>query len=65
MIYFPRTVYFKDGKAIGAGVGGSHQKKHDSMEVIFLPSDHYDFIGPIKVCGKTKAEIENEAATYE
>ena len=59
MNLYSRAVYFKDGKAVGAGVGGSHQD-FDHMEVMLLPSDHYDFIGPIKVWGKTKYEIEQE-----
>ncbi len=64
MQFIARTVYFKNGKAIGAGFT-SAQFEADKAEVIRLPTDHYDFIGPIKVFGKTKEEIEKEAKTYE
>jgi len=61
---YPRAVFFKDGRAIGAGFTAA-SKEADKMVVMMLPSDHYDFIGPINVVGKTRAEIENEAASYE
>ncbi len=59
MDLFPRLVYFKDGKAIGVSPSAA-EFEADSKAVIDLPSKHYDFLGPIKVIGKTKEEIEKE-----
>lgn len=49
----PRGVYFKGGKAIGT----HPPKDYDDFVVINLPTDHYDFVGSIKLAGKTKEEI--------
>ena len=55
----PRSVYFKDGIAVGVGIGGWMQS-HDKMVVMELPSDHYDFIGLVDVVGKSIEEIEKD-----
>lgn len=57
----PRTVYFnKDGIAIGAGFSACEQEAAYSRGM-HLPTDHYDFLGPVKVKGKTESEIMAEA----
>lgn len=56
MTSYPRSIYFKDGKAVG-----SHSSlPYDTVKTIWLPSDHYDFLGPINIFGKTEEEIELE-----
>jgi len=57
MKMYPRSIYFLQGKAIGTFNLG----RHDSMHVMMLPSDHYDFLGSIDIIGKTKDQIELEA----
>jgi hypothetical protein len=59
---FPRGVYFKDGKAVGIS---PYAGEYDCVHTIFLPSDHYDFAGPVRVNGKTKEQIEQEAVWFE
>jgi len=49
-----RTVYFLNGKAIGTSFP---PLKYDKISVIAFPTDHYDYIGPIKFYGKTEEEI--------
>lgn len=56
----PRLVAFKDGKAVAVGQHCNHYSGA-KLEVIHLPTDHYDFIGPVDVVGKTKEQIEAEA----
>ena len=52
----PRNVAFVDGKAIAVGCAASLYR--DAVhKVIFLPTDHYDFVG-IDVVGKTEEEIQ-------
>lgn len=63
MQFINRSVYFKAGVCIGAGFCAAEQDA-DKTEVIALPTDHYDFLGPIKVLGKTKEQIETEATSY-
>ena len=58
--YFPRSIYFLNDKAVGSHPVG----KYDKMRVISLPSDHYDFLGPINIYGKTEQEIKEESKTY-
>ena len=55
----PRAVYFSENKAVGAGFAAPNV--YDAVFVINLPTDHYDFIGPISCIGKSKEEIEKEA----
>lgn len=63
MHFIPRNVYFRDGFCIGAGFS-SVEKDADKVEVILLPTEHYDFLGPIEVLNKTKTQIELEASKY-
>lgn len=63
MQFINRAVYFKTGVCIGAGFCAA-EREADATEVIALPTDHFDFLGPIKVIGKTKEQIETEAANY-
>jgi hypothetical protein len=67
MSKYPRAIFFKDGKAVGTTntMHGKGFDYYDSMHVMQLPSDHYDFLGPINVVGKTKEEIEAEIKSYE
>lgn len=58
-----RAVYFIDGKAIGAGFSPAMYSPKVKAEVIALPTEHYDFLGPIDIIGKSKAEIEAEVKT--
>lgn len=57
---YPRSVYFKNTKAIGT----FDHSDHDDMFIIQIPSDHFDFLGPINIIGKTKVEIENEVKEF-
>jgi len=55
-----RGVAFDDnGKAI---VAGNPTCFYKNMKVMWLPTDHYDFNGPLNVKGKTEQEIIAEAA---
>lgn len=59
----PRAVAFKDGKAISTGNSAEIAKIHDNtvqVLVVGLPTDHYDFAGPVDVVGKTLEEIKAE-----
>lgn len=47
-----------NNKAIVAGNAANHYPK---WKVLFLPTDHYDFIGPLDVKGKTEEQINNES----
>ena len=64
---YPRAVYFDmDGFCIGAGVGGmevARRTKH-TEKTMELPSDHYDFLGPINYLGKVKEQIEAEVKVF-
>jgi hypothetical protein len=59
----PRAVGFKNGIAVCAG-NAVHVNDLDSVEVIELPTDHYDFLGPVTVQGKTYEQIVQEALTW-
>lgn len=52
----PRNVAFVDGKAIAVGCAASLYTEA-VHKVMFLPTDHYDFVG-IDVIGKTEEEIK-------
>ncbi len=58
----PRLVVFDAaGKAIAAG---NPANAIDGTKIVIdLPTDHYDFIGPIDVKGKTLEEIQAEILT--
>ena len=60
---YPRAVYFSNGLGVCAGVSGQ-LTSHDSMVVVLLPSEHYDFVGPVNVRGKTLSQIEKEVESY-
>lgn len=62
MSMYPRAVLFKNGRAVGTYTMAID---HDTMVVMHLPSDHYDFLGPISVVGKTKEEIERDVRTWQ
>lgn len=64
MQFIPRGIYFKNGKATGTQRPHVSEGDSISLDVIFLPTDHYDFIGPIKVQGKSKEDIEAEAESF-
>ena len=54
----PRAVYFKDG--ICLGVGSSWELSDHNLKLTFgLPTDHYDFVGPLAdvLKGKTLQEV--------
>lgn len=59
MTLIPRQVAFVDDHAVAAGVA-CQVTSHDCTEVLFLPTDHYDFLGPVRVEGKTRDEIEHD-----
>jgi hypothetical protein len=62
MIAFDRTT----GKAIAAGANADHPDYVNSQKVVIdLPTDHYDFLGPINPVGKTEQEVRAEVATAE
>ena len=52
----PRGVKFLNGIAVAVEPAIC---EHDKVEVIFLPTDHYDFVG-YNVKGKTKQQILEE-----
>jgi hypothetical protein len=56
----PRLVAFdENGKAICTGCPAN---LYSNTQTIRLPTDHYDFAGPVNVQGKTKEQIEREVA---
>lgn len=57
----PRGVGFKDGIGVCAGNAVHVARDINSVKVVFLPTDHYDFLGPVSVKGKTLEEIKKEA----
>lgn len=59
-IMVPRLVAFVDGIAVAAGLNCNNHSGA-SLSVVHLPTDHYDFIGPVDVVGKTLLQIELEA----
>jgi hypothetical protein len=62
MSLYPRDAAFKDGRCVASGCPAALYTKADGYEraTIFLPSDHYDFGGPVFPVGLTKAEIEEK-----
>lgn len=66
MVVFPRDAAFKDGKCVAVGCPAALYNKKDGYThaTVWLPSDHYDFIGPLKVEGLTADEIREHAAQY-
>lgn len=59
----PRGVGFKNGIGVCAGNCVHVANDIDSVKTVFLPTDHYDFLGPVSVKGKTLEEIKKEAAS--
>jgi len=64
MKLYPRSVYFVNGRAIGAGFSVAEQDPKKKTVVMFLPSEHHDFLGPINVLGKTQEQIELEVNPF-
>ncbi len=65
MFFVPRLVAFdKNGRCVSAGVG-CYTAEYSYTSVINLPTDHYDFIGPILVKGKTEQMIKRELAKWQ
>lgn len=62
MQFIPRGIYFKNG--VGVSVVPQVCHDYDECKVVYLPTDHYDFIGPINIVGKTLDQIKTEAETY-
>lgn len=58
---YPRLVAFEDNKAV---VEGNPAHFYKDKRVISLPSDHYDFAGPIRVEGKTQEQIDQEVSEF-
>lgn len=61
----PRCVAFKNGIA----VGGCFYKRttvdsNVEEKVVLLPTDHYDFAGPVDFIGKTKEQIESDVKQF-
>jgi hypothetical protein len=64
MQFIPRSVYFDhNGKCIGAGFSAV-EREAATTKIMLLPTDHYDFLGPIQVKGKSEAEIIEEASQF-
>lgn len=57
MRLFPRGVYFLNGVGVAVSFAPIKFDQHLGME---LPSDHYDFPGPINVKGKSQQQICQE-----
>jgi hypothetical protein len=53
--WVPRSLYFKNGKFVGTFNLGT--ESHDEVHYMHLPTDHYDFCGPINLRNKTYQEI--------
>lgn len=60
MEFYSRTIYFKDGIALGTLI----QTDYDSTYVVALPSEHPAYPGPIRIVGKTLRQIEAEVAAF-
>lgn len=56
---YPRGIYFVDGKAVC--VSPELAPEGAALVVMEIPSDHYDFFGPLKIKGLTCGEIQEEA----
>lgn len=54
----PRAVYFKNGICVGVGTG-AELSEHNQELTFALPTDHYDFAGPLAntLRGKTLREV--------
>ena len=66
MSFIPRAVVFRDDKGVCAGCpAGMYVGEPGCVtKTIELPTDHYDFAGPVSVLGKTEEEILREVETY-
>lgn len=60
----PRSVAFIGDLAVAAGVAVDNTP-HDRVEVIHLPTDHVDFLGPYDFKGKTSHQIRKEIRQLE
>lgn len=60
---YPRGLYFVNGLCVGTHCTVPKNEK-PTMEVVQLPSDHYDFIGPLVIQGKTLAEIKAAVVAF-
>ena len=56
-----RSIYFKNGVAVGIA---PQIVDHDHLEVIALPTDHYDFAG-LNVLGMTVAQIQQAVILHQ
>jgi hypothetical protein len=63
---YNRMVYFLGNKCVGVGLSGE-ATKHDWAVVLPLPSDHYDFAGPVadEIKGKEMQEVKDILAQHE
>ena len=62
MTLIPRVVAFDENdKALCAGNAVYAETNTKYTKIMHLPTDHYDFLGPLNVKGKTAEEIETEA----
>jgi hypothetical protein len=60
-----RLLVFEDEICIACGCTANlYQGKEYKHIVVALPTDHYDFLGPIKPEGKTLEEIKKLADSY-
>lgn len=59
---YPHSLYFVNDKCVGAGF--CQVPAAAVMHVVNMPSDHYDFIGPVSYRGYTLEEIKKECSRY-
>ena len=57
MLINRQLAFDRNGRCVAAGCS-CEVTPHVSTAVVALPTDHYDFLGPVQVVGKTMPEIE-------
>lgn len=60
MTWIPRGLWFFNGVCEGTMA----HSEGASLSVVFLPTDHYDFLGPIQVYRLTLRQIEENIAEF-
>ena len=60
----PRLIVFKNGVAVGNCFYKLTADSNVETKVMLLPTDHYDFDGPVDFLGKTKDQIESNVKQF-
>jgi len=56
----PRKLLFFNGVCVGVNCS----VRHDEAQILNLPSDHFDVIGPVNPLGKSLDHIRREIQEY-